>query len=89
MSGNVRNINLNIVANAAGPVESIRFELDGVPLITENEAPYALAGNAGSDYYPWTPTPGQHTLTAVPYLSNAAEGQTGEPLTITFTVITP
>jgi hypothetical protein len=37
----------------------------------------------------WTPTSGQHTVTAVPYLSNAAEGENGRPLTITFTIIGP
>jgi hypothetical protein len=82
-------LNLNIVANTSGPVESVRFEMDGVTLIVENEPPYALVGNAGDDFYPWTPLPGQHTLTAVPYLANAAEGETGDPLTITFTVLGP
>jgi hypothetical protein len=81
--------NLNVIANTGGPVESVRFELDGVTLIIENEPPYAMAGDIAGDYGPWTPTPGQHTLTAVPYLANAAGGETGRPLTITFTVTGP
>ena len=46
-------------------------------------------GDIAGDYGSWTPTPGQHTLTAVPYLSNSAVGETGRPLTITFTVTNP
>ena len=50
--------NLNVRANV-GSVGSVRFALDGDNNYrTENNAPYALEGNSGSDYFAWTPSLG-------------------------------
>lgn len=85
--------NLNIVANVAtnGPaIESVRFDYDGsTPFPIENAPPYVLAGDIAGDYNPWTPTAGPHTLTAVPYPADGAQGTAGPALTITFTVTNP
>jgi hypothetical protein len=89
--GALPTANLNIIANVGGGVvESVRFELDGNPTyIVENEPPYALAGDLTGDYQPWNPVPGVHTVTAVPYAANLAQGEAGVPLSVTFTVIGP
>jgi hypothetical protein len=38
--------------------------LDGAPFRTENIFPYALAGDREGDYFNWTPTVGEHTISA-------------------------
>jgi hypothetical protein len=69
-----------------GVVESIRFELDGVAIRTENVPPYALGGDIHGDYASFRLTPGPHTLTAIPFDSDAAGGKQGEAKTISFEV---
>jgi len=77
---------LNVRAETApARVGSVRFLLDGKPARTEKTAPYALAGDHNGDYAPWSPSPGTHTLTAIP----SAEGRDGKPLTIRFKVLAP
>lgn len=81
---------LSIRANpSAGTIGSVEFTLDGSPYSVENAAPYLLAGNNGSDYLPWIPSVGVHTLTATPYSGGNAAGTAGSSLTITFTVNDP
>ncbi len=71
---------LNVRADFAGSVGAVKFDLDQIiGYRTESAAPYALAGNSGTNYYSWTPALGSHTLTARP--------TTGTPLTIGFTVV--
>lgn len=70
---------LNIRADTKGNVTAVRFELNGDMVQTENVAPFALAGDSNSDYKPWTPSVGQHTLKLV--------GGKGKPLTLRFNVI--
>jgi DNA-binding beta-propeller fold protein YncE len=79
---------LNVRANTSpSVVGSVRFALDSNSNYKlENSAPYALAGNAGSDYYAWTPATGSHTLTATPFSAANGGGTAGTPLTIRFTV---
>ena len=78
--------NLNVRANTSpSPVGSVRFVLDGNAAI-ENAAPYALAGDAGGNYNPWTPTVTSHILTATPYSGAGATGAAGNSLTVHFTV---
>ncbi len=81
--------NLNVRANTSpATVGSVRFGLDGIPNYkTENVAPYALAGDNGGNYNPWTPAVGQHTLTATPYTEGGAGGTAGTALTVGFTVV--
>ena len=78
---------LNIRAEVTGPVESVRFGLDGTANYqTESTPPYALAGDSGGNYNPWTPGLGGHTLIATPYTEDNAGGVAGTPLEIDFTV---
>jgi len=69
-----------------GIVESVRFELDGTSVRTENVAPYALGGDANGNYARFPLTLGIHTLTAIPYDGNSATGKQGEPKSVTFEV---
>jgi glucose/arabinose dehydrogenase len=81
---------LNIRANTAGTIGSVRFAYDGNSSYkTENYKPYAIGGDAnnGADYLPWTPAVGSHTLTATPYSALNAGGSSGAGNTIVFNVI--
>jgi hypothetical protein len=80
---------LNIRANTdPATVGSVRFGLDANPsVLVENTAPYALAGHNGTDYLPWTPALGAHTLTVTPFSGANATGTAGTPYVITFTVV--
>jgi hypothetical protein len=79
---------LNIRAEVSGTVESVRFGLDATTNHqTENAPPYALAGDSGGDYNPWTPGLGGHTLVATPYTDDNAGGTPGMPLEIDFSVV--
>lgn len=84
--------NLNVRAETSpSVVGSVRFGYDGVTNYrTQNVAPYALGGDDGPDYLPWTPTenaPGAvHTLTTTPFTGTKATGTAGAPLTVTFHV---
>ncbi|MCB2378412.1 PQQ-dependent sugar dehydrogenase [Hymenobacter sp. BT635] len=82
-----RNLSIRANTNPA-TVGSVRFAYDGnANFRTENTPPYALAGDNGpTDYLPWTPTVGSHTLTATPYTATAATGTAGQALTVAFTV---
>lgn len=84
------SVNLNIRANTdPGTIGSVGFRLSGAEVRnhTENIVPYALfADNNNGDYYSWTPTNGNYTLTATPYSSSKGGGEKGKPLTIHFTV---
>jgi hypothetical protein len=68
-------------------VGSVVFKLDGVNIRTEGGAPYAIAGNTGSNYDPWTPSLGAHTLVATPYTASGGSGTAGAALTVNFSVI--
>lgn len=82
-----RNLNVRANTNPA-TVGSVRFSLDGAAnTMTENGAPYALAGDTAGNYNAWTPALGSHTLTATPYASAGAAGTAGTPLTVSFTVV--
>ncbi|UOQ73010.1 PQQ-dependent sugar dehydrogenase [Hymenobacter cellulosilyticus] len=82
-----RNLNIRANTNPA-TVGSVRFAYDAnANFRTENSVPYALAGDNGpTDYLPWTPTVGNHTLTATPYTATGATGTAGQALTVAFTV---
>jgi hypothetical protein len=68
-------------------VGSVIFKVDGVNFRTENGAPYAIAGNTGSNYDPWTPSLGNHTLVVTPYSGSNGSGTVGTPITVNFSVI--
>jgi hypothetical protein len=80
-------INLNVEAVVANPsaVASVRFSYDGnASYRTERMAPYALAGNWGSDWLAWTPSLGPHTITATAL--DSSDKELGSK-TVTFTVV--
>jgi len=78
---------LSVRANGSSTVKSVVFTLDGNFIRTESALPHTIAGDNGSDYYPWTPTLGTHTLVLTPYGSAGASGTKGSVYTITFTVV--
>ncbi|WP_310394449.1 PQQ-dependent sugar dehydrogenase [Hymenobacter sp.] len=82
-----RNLSIRANTNPA-TVGSVRFGYDGnANYKLENAVPYAIAGDNGpSDYLPWTPAVGSHTLTATPFTQSGAAGSAGTPLTISFAV---
>ncbi len=83
-------LNLNIRANTSpAAVGSVRFDYNGATSYrVENTVPYALASDNGSgNYNPWTPSVGQHTLSATTFSGINATGAASGPLTISFTVI--
>lgn len=81
--------NLSVRANTnPNPTGSVKFSYDGNNNYhTENFAPYAIAGDSGGSYNPWTPTLGSHTLTATPYTGSGATGTAGTALTVNFDVV--
>ncbi|UYZ62525.1 PQQ-dependent sugar dehydrogenase [Hymenobacter weizhouensis] len=81
-----RNLSIRANTNPA-TVGSVRFAYDGnANFRTESFVPYAIAGdNGATDYLPWTPTVGSHTLTATPYSAANAGGTAGQALTLNFT----
>jgi len=79
---------INIVANeTGGTVRSVKFVLNNVTARIDNKDPFALHGRANGTNSPWPATPGNYTLTAIPYAKYYGWGQAGEPLTIHFKVI--
>jgi hypothetical protein len=78
--------NLNVEATTTGVVGSVVFKLDGTVFRIENTAPYALAGNNGTDYFPWTPSLGGHNLTATAYPQPNGQGTAGNTLLSYFIV---
>lgn len=82
--------NLSIRANA-NPVAvgSVKFVLSGALSKTQIEtgSPYALFGDMGGNFNPWTPTVGSYSLTGTPFTGSGASGTAGTSLTINFTVV--
>jgi len=55
---------------------------------TENEAPYAIAGDNNGNYNPWNgATPGNKAITAVSYSGNNGSGTVLATSTVTFTLV--
>ena len=81
--------NLSIRANTSPTtVGSVRFSLDGASYRVETLAPYTIAGEATStNYNPWTPSLGAHTLSGIAYTGGYATGTPGATYTITFNVV--
>ncbi len=81
--------NLNVRANTnPGEVGSVMFSYaDQDNFKTENIAPYALYSDNAGNYKHWTPSLGDHEVTATPYTLSYRKGDKGNALTINFTVI--
>jgi hypothetical protein len=66
-------------------VGGVRFSYDGNTFYrTERLPPYAFAGNVGSNWFGWTPSLGEHTMTATAL--DTADKEIGSK-TVTFTVV--
>lgn len=68
--------NLNIRAEVDGPVESVRFNLNGNNKL-ENVAPYAMLGDISGDYNVWEDPIGEHAIVATPFYADKAKGGAG------------
>ncbi len=68
-------LNVRAETNPA-PVGSVRFAYDGnANFRTESTPVYALAGDVNNDYNSWTPSLGNHTLTATPFTASGGGGR--------------
>ena len=81
--------NLNIRANTSSSVGSAVLNLSGQQSRTQTETapPLALFGDAGGDYFNWTPAVGSYNLKATPYSGSGGSGTAGTSLSIGFSVI--
>jgi hypothetical protein len=78
---------LNMEARRANTaVRSVAFYLDGVRVRVQNATPFSLGGDNGTDFYPWTPSLGTHTVKAKPYSGANLTGTDGPTLSLTFNV---
>lgn len=69
-------------------VGSVVFDIsDDDGYRVENQAPYLLMGNAGEEYFAWSPAPGDYVVRATPYTQADAQGQVGHALTVRLRVI--
>lgn len=83
-------LNVRAVVVLAASVGSVRFNINGKNVRTENVAPYALAGDSPPGNYfadDLNLKPGTKSLTATPYSTAGASGTAFTPLSVTFTVI--
>lgn len=80
--------NLAVRANINAPVGSVSFDLTGAETHaqTESVAPYALFGDSGGNYNPWSPTPGTYRLAARSHTATGGGGVAGTEIVIDFTV---
>ena len=79
--------NLNIRAEVKGSEESVIFHVNGSKFHTENLPVYAIGGNSGNDYKPWTPALGTLSIMATPYSQDSGSGEMGSSLAIVVNVV--
>jgi hypothetical protein len=77
------NVRVDVVSAL---VKSVEFFYDGSFYRIDNVAPYSFNGNSGTDYFPWTPTVGQHSITAVAYTGKDAKGSVLSRVSASFNV---
>ncbi len=82
---------LNIEASIATGQEfkSYKLNLEGALTVSriENNAPYAVFGNLGDDFFGRTFPAGTYTIEAIPFTGINASGKAGVPLKISFELI--
>ncbi|SDM24626.1 Por secretion system C-terminal sorting domain-containing protein [Catalinimonas alkaloidigena] len=66
---------------------SVVFSLNATPVQTENQAPYALAGDNNGDFAPFAFPYGTQVLTALPYSQPNGLGVAELPATVHFSVV--
>lgn len=92
MEINVSEVSSNLSVNAIpenDDVSSVTFDLNG-PVTTnrtENTAPYALFGGPGTNFTGMDFSAGDYTLKVTPYSERNATGESGDSVTINFTVV--
>jgi regulation of enolase protein 1 (concanavalin A-like superfamily) len=79
--------NLNIRAETTGVEESVVFHVNGTKFHTENVPVYAIGGNNGDDYKPWTPALGSLSIMATPHSEKSGGGSMGTSLAVIVNVI--
>ena len=88
----VNGIKLNIRAETnPSEVGSVFLKLRG-PVNsskTENVAPYALFGDSNGDYSGRTLPNGDYTINAIPYTLSGRNGEEGDDLTVSFSIVQP
>lgn len=79
---------LNVRAEITPDTRSVRFGLDGKTAYRiENHSPFSLAANdARGGYLAWTPTPGQHQVTATAFGQRKGQGNAGLSMAVVFAV---
>ncbi len=78
---------LSIVATTGTGTHSVIFGLDSNSRFRdEGMAPYAIAGDNNGDLNSWTPSLGNHTVTATPYSGSYGTGSVGSKYSISFNV---
>jgi len=92
MTININNLptqNLTIDVQATDDVESLHLQLTGDKshTMTENNAPYALYGNNGTDYHGSIFGLGSYTFSATPFSENQLGGVQGLPKIVMFTLV--
>ena len=80
------DLNINVTTNQA--VGSIVFTMTGAEAqsANENNAPYALFGDASGNYNIWNPTMGNYSLTAEAYSNGGGNGTLLGSATINFVI---
>lgn len=68
-------------------VGSVKFWLNNQFFRVENVAPYAFNGDNNGVYNPWNVNPWDYTIRAVPYIKVDGKEYAGEPLQVTFKVV--
>ncbi len=68
-------------------VQSVIFFLDGIDILTENVAPYAVNGDNNGFYNPWLLGVGYYTLSVTPYSGNNGSGSDGISKSVGFYVV--
>jgi hypothetical protein len=68
---------------------SVVFDLDGQPVRTEENPPYAIAGNdrVTGRYFVWTVAAGTHRIKAIPHSAPGGQGVAGISLEQTFVIL--
>jgi len=81
--------NLNIRADVDGDkIGSVVFSMnDQVQFQTENQTPFAIAGDQQGDYFGFTPPTGLHLISATPYALANGEGVAGETYHLHFEIV--
>ena len=77
----------SVEAKVPAGTKSVRFDLDGQTLLTENYAPFTIAGDAAGDFHDWIPAVGSHILQVIPYAGLSASGLAGQAVTVHFDAV--